>query len=239
MSNETITETITIGQMLGYNATPIPGTGVVLNKYSPTAQLLLAQQTVLISNPVTQEYGAKVKVRNDKGELVFKGLGIIPPGCIGPPEHIHPTYDESFTVLEGSFDFLMNKKSRTIYEGETLIVKRGTPHTFKPADMTRINSMLVEANPPGKLQEVIRTIWGLAHDGKTNDKGQPKEFWQGIAIGYELQDDTLFVSPPPFVQRLMFTMFGKTALRKGYKGIYDKYVADSFWLERVQQMPQE
>lgn len=235
MSNETIT----IGQTLDHNTAIIPGTGVVLNKYSPTAQVLLAQETVIISNPVTQEYGAKVQILNDRGEATFKGLGIIPPGCIGPPEHIHPSYDETFTVLEGSFDFLMNKKSRKIYEGETLIVKRGTPHTFKPADTTRVNSFLVEANPPGKLQEVIRTLWGLAHDGKTNNKGQPNEFWQGIAIGHELQDDTLFVSPPPFVQRLMFTVFGTTASNKGYKGIYDKYVADSFWLNRVQQISQE
>nr|WP_294936521.1 cupin domain-containing protein [uncultured Flavobacterium sp.] len=225
-----------VGQTLDKNGNPVAGTGVVLKKNSPTAKLLFAQKTVLISNPITKEYGAEMQFRNDNGEVQIKGLGIIPPGCIGPPEHIHPSYDETFTVVEGSFDFLMNKKTKRVNEGETVIVPKGIPHTFKPADNSKVCSFLVTSDPPGKLQEVIRTVWALAHEGKTNSKGQPNEFWQGIAIGYELQDDTLFSAPPPFVQKIMFRLFGKTAVKKGYKGIYDEYVNDEYWMNKVNQI---
>ncbi len=233
------TETITIGRRLDDKGMPIEGTGVLLNIQSLTAKLLLAKQTIILSNPVTGEYGAQVEIANEKNEPVAKGLGIIPPGSIGPPEHIHPSYDEIFTVVEGSFEFLVNKKIKSITEGETIIVPKGVAHTFKPADKTKICSFLVEAQPKGKLQEVIRTIWGLAHDGKTNSKGQPKEFWQGIAIGSELQNDTLFASPPPSVQHLLFKLFAKTAFKKGYKGIYEKYEQDSFWTTRIEQLRQK
>lgn len=231
-----MSETILIGRSLDASGEPIEGTGVVLNRQSPTAQLLLARNVVVISNPVTNEYGAKIQVENEKGEFVEKGLGIVPPNSIGPPVHIHPTYDETFTVVEGSFEFILNKKPVIISKGEKVVVKRGMAHTFKPADESKICSFLLEANPEGKLNDVIRTIWGLAHDGKSNSKGQPNEFWQGIAIGSELKDDTLFVSPPPFVQRFMFKIFGRTASKKGYKGIYDKYTDDHFWNERVEQI---
>lgn len=230
------TGTIIIGRTLDAQGNPVEGTGVVLTKNSPTATLLAGQNTVIIANPITKEYGAAISAQ-DRGQLVVKGLGIIPPGSLGPPEHIHPSYDETFTVVEGSFDFLLNKKTTRISAGETVTVKRGTAHTFKPADQKRVCSFLLEANPPGKLNEVIRTIWGLAVDGKTDAKGQPKEFWQGIAIGSELKDDTLFVSPPPALQRLLFKLFGQTAKRKGYQGIYDKYSSDNFWTSHVEQLP--
>ncbi|MGX7666379.1 cupin domain-containing protein [Flavobacterium pedocola] len=225
-----------IGQTLDKTGNPLPGTGVTLDKNSPTAKLLLSQQTVIISNPITKEYGAELKIKKDNGEVEIKGLGIIPPGCLGPPEHIHPGYNETFTVVEGSFDFLMNKKTIRVSEGETVIVPKSTSHTFKPADSSKVCSFLVSSDPPGKLQEVIRTVWALAHEGKTDHKGQPNEFWQGIAIGYELKDDTLFASPPPFIQKIMFKLFGKTALKKGYKGINDVYVTDDYWIKKVNQI---
>lgn len=231
------TTNILIGRSFTADGLPIEGSGVLLERNSPTARLLLAQQdTVIIANPVTKEYGAAVLVKNKHGKEVLQGLGIIPPASVGPPPHIHPSYDETFTVLEGSFDFLLNGKTLRIGEGETIVVKKGTAHTFKPAATDSVCSFLLEADPPGKLNEVIRTIWGLALDGKTNAKGQPKDFWQGIAIGHELADDTLFVSPPPFVQKLLFKWFGKTATKRGYKGIYDTYTADDFWKKRVEQL---
>ena len=228
-------ETITIGRTINAQGLPVEGSGVSLDLNSPTAKLLLAQDVVIISNPVTKEYGASIQVMNERGESIEKGLGIIPPHSIGPPMHIHPNYDETFTVVEGAFEFILNKKPIIIKEGETITVKRGITHTFKSAEENKVCSFLLEANPEGKLNEVIRTIWGLAHDGKTNSKGQPKEFLQGIAIGNELKDDTLFVSPPPFIQRFMFKLLGKTATKKGFKGIYDKYTDDSFWTSKVEQ----
>jgi quercetin dioxygenase-like cupin family protein len=231
------TTTLLIGRCFTADRLPIEGSGVLLERNSPTARLLLAQRdTVIIANPITREYGAAVWLKNKEGEAVLKGLGIIPPASVGPPPHIHPNYDETFTVLEGCFDFLLNGKTVRIAEGETMVVKKGTAHTFKPAANNRVCSFLLEANPPGKLNEVIRTIWGLALDGKTNSKGQPSNFFQGIAIGHELADDTLFVSPPPFIQRALFKLLGKTATKKGYKGIYDTYSADDFWRKRVEQL---
>lgn len=227
--------TIIIGRSMDSYGKPLLHTGVKIHKGSKTNQLLSSQNTVIISNPVTKEYGALLNFTNADGKQISKGLGIIPPGSLGPPKHIHPQYDETFTVIEGSFLFFLNNKTSTVKEGETLTVKKGTAHTFKPADNSKVSAFILEANPPGKLNEVIRTIWGLAHDGKTKPNGQPSEFLQGIAIGCELEQDTLFVSPPPFIQKTFFKLFGKMAAKKGFKGIYEKYTSDDFWMSRVEQ----
>ncbi len=227
--------TLFIGRTLNAQGKPVPGTGIELPLNSKITQLLHSQKTVIISNPVTKEYGAMISLKNENGISINKGLGIIPPDSIGPPKHIHPEYDEIFTVVEGTFLFTINNNTRIVSEGEKIIVARGTAHTFKPAE-NKICAFLLEANPPGKLNEVIRTIWGLAHDGKTNTRGQPREFLQGIAIGCELEHDTLFVSPPPFIQKTFFKLFRKLAFRKGFRGIYEKYSDDKFWISRVEQV---
>lgn len=96
-------------------------------------------------------------------------------------------------------------------------------------------SFLVEAKPVGKLNEVVHTIFGLAHDQKLVKKGRPG-IWHGIAIGKELSNDTYFSSPPVAIQRFMFRLFGKTATAKGYKAIYPEYGEDDFWRRKVEQI---
>jgi quercetin dioxygenase-like cupin family protein len=104
---------------------------------------------------------ARVQVQNSNGTLTTKGLGIIPPGCIGPPKHIHPSYSEEFTIVEGSFYFYLGNKKQMINSGEVVVVPPGTAHTFQPANTSQVNSFLVEAKPAGKLEEVIKTVWAL------------------------------------------------------------------------------
>jgi mannose-6-phosphate isomerase-like protein (cupin superfamily) len=225
--------TITIGQTLDGKGQPIPGTGVTLAADSPTAQLLRAHpNAVMISNPITREYGAALHSTGTDGVPVAKGLGIIPPGSLGPPEHIHPAYEEIFEVVEGQFTFWLSKKPRVVSAGDTITVPPGVAHTFRPVG-DQVAAFLLEARPAGQLNEVIRTIFGLAHDGQLDKKGRPG-FWQGIAIGNELRNDTLFTSPSPAIQRLLFKLLGKTAAKKGYQAVYPRYVDDAFWRSRVQ-----
>ena len=228
-------KTITIGRTLDKKGTPTEGTGVELNTDGATIKLLNAQKKiVLFSNPVTGEYAATVHVTDAQGVTTEKGLGILPPTASGPPMHIHPSYEEEFEVVEGSALFILDKKEVIMHAGDKIVVDKGVAHTFKPYGDS-ILSVLVEARPAGKLNEVVHTIFGLAHEGKLDKKGQPN-FWQGIAFGSELSDDTVFTSPPPAIQRIVFKLFAKTALKKGYKALYPEYMEDEFWIKRVEQM---
>lgn len=224
-----------IGRTLNKNGEPIEGTGVELNMEGPTFKLLATQENLIIfSNPVTSEYAASVDIKDENGNITTKGLGILPAGASGPPKHIHPSYEEEFEVVEGSAIFVLNNKEIIMHAGEKVIVPAGTAHTFRPHGKEFL-SVLVEARPLGKLNEVVHTIFGLAHDGKLDKKGRPN-FWQGIAFGSELSDDTVFTSPPPAIQRLIFKLFAKSAKKRGYKALYPEYMEDSFWKNRVEQL---
>lgn len=226
---------IIIGRTLNKSGEPIEGSGVELNMDGPTIQLLTTQKnTVFFSNPITGEFAASVDIPNEKGEIIGKGLGILPPGASGPPMHFHPSYEEEFEVVEGTAIFILNKKELIMKTGDKVVVEAGVPHTFRPQGNS-ILSVLVEARPIGKLNEVIHTIFGLAHEGKLNKKGQPN-FWQGIAFGSELSNDTVFTSPPPIIQKFIFKIFSNSAKRRGFKALYPEYMEDLFWIKRVEQL---
>ncbi len=227
-----------IGRTLDKTGKPIEGTGVALSTDGATFQLLLKEkELVLFSNPITGEYAAEVHITEGNGEVVIKGLGILPAGASGPPKHIHPTYEEEFEVVEGEALFILNKDQKIMHAGEKIVVPAGVAHTFKPHGDSLL-SVLVVARPAGKLNEVVHTIFGLAHEGKLDKKGQPN-FWQGIAFGSELMDDTVFTSPPPGVQKFVFKLFAAKAKRKGYKALYPEYMKPDFWNKRVEQLKKE
>lgn len=58
-----------------------------------------------------------------------------PPGG-GPPPHQHSREDETFTVLEGEFEFLDKGEWRSIPKGEFIFARRGSVHTFRNAGST-------------------------------------------------------------------------------------------------------
>ena len=62
-----------------------------------------------------------------------------------PPLHIHQTEDEIFYILEGDFRFQLGETERRAAAGATLLVAKGTPHTYR-----------VESRGGGRWLTVIR-----------------------------------------------------------------------------------
>ncbi len=44
--------------------------------------------------------------------------------------HLHRSDDEAWYVLEGRLGFLVDGENREVNAGESLLVRRGTPHTY-------------------------------------------------------------------------------------------------------------
>jgi quercetin dioxygenase-like cupin family protein len=62
-----------------------------------------------------------------------------------PPLHLHRTEDEIFYILEGDFRFQLGEAERRATAGTTLLVPKGTPHTYR-----------VESRGGGRWLTVIR-----------------------------------------------------------------------------------
>lgn len=53
------------------------------------------------------------------------------PDVPGPPPHLHEKYHETFYIIEGKMDFIINGQQITIKQGETIDIPSQTVHTFK------------------------------------------------------------------------------------------------------------
>ena len=56
---------------------------------------------------------------------------VLPADCEPPPPHVHPHQVETYTVIEGSFDVLVDQTWQTLGPGESASVPVGVSHTFR------------------------------------------------------------------------------------------------------------
>jgi len=187
-----------------------------------------------MTNPKTGELGTTVLHKDRDGNMVERGFGIMRAGAMGPPMHIHPGYTEYFEVFEGQAIFTLDGKKKLLVPGDKIVVSPDTPHTFSPHGDHYL-AIFVDAHPTGKLKDIIATLFGLAHEGKTGRKGQPG-FWQSMVMGAELSDDTVFTHIPPKLQQSLFKLFGPVGKFMGYEAIYERFLEERYWKKWVEQL---
>lgn len=55
------------------------------------------------------------------------------PGMVGPPQHIHHGHDETFYIVEGTYEWTFGTETVIAQPGAFLYIPRGQPHTFRNA----------------------------------------------------------------------------------------------------------
>jgi quercetin dioxygenase-like cupin family protein len=98
------------------------------------------------------------------GEM-FESKVRFDPRVPGPPPHLHPSSEESFEVVEGSFDVFQDGQWTTLGPGETAAVRPGAPHTFRnAADETA--TVVIRVRPAGRSEAFFRHMQKLIGEGK-------------------------------------------------------------------------
>src|SRR5437764_1258957 len=67
---------------------------------------------------------------------------------MGPPPHVHRHADESFYILEGTFDFSLDGKAFSAGPGEFVYLPKGVVHTHSAGGGARAKA-LVTQSPSG------------------------------------------------------------------------------------------
>jgi hypothetical protein len=141
-----------------------------------------------------------------------------------PPTHYHPRQEERFEVLAGRLNVLVDGQKRTLEEGEVLIVPPGVPHEMWATETgARVDW---QTRPALKTQAFFETVWGLAKDGKVNDKGVPN-LLRAALIAREYEDEFRLASPPWAVQRILFELLAPVGRLLGYHARYPYPYSDS------------
>jgi quercetin dioxygenase-like cupin family protein len=108
------------------------------------------------------------------------------PGVAGPPQHVHHGHDETFYVVDGTYEFTIGRKRALLSPGAFLSIPNGTPHTFRNAgdDLGRI----VGTFSPGQFANYFRELAAII----TDTGGAPDhETWVDLYRRY----DTTFYEP--------------------------------------------
>jgi quercetin 2,3-dioxygenase len=96
----------------------------------------------------------KISGKDTDGQLsVFEYTGL---AKIGPALHVHLEQDEIFTVLEGSYRFVVGKETHILGAGQTIFLPRNIPHTW--IQLTDRGRMIYFLQPAGKMEEFFATM---------------------------------------------------------------------------------
>ena len=184
----------------------------------------MAKAGEVLENPVTGERGVvRLGTEDTGGNQVVVDLYVKPGGAVAG-EHVHPVIEESFTVVRGQVGFRIAGHESIAELNRRLHVPAGVAHDWWNAGEEEAH-VIVEISPgAARFEEMIRNLFGLAQDGKTNSKGIPN-LLQAALFAQEFSDVMYFTKPPLVVQRLLFGVLGSISRAMGYKGSYPKYSA--------------
>ena len=122
-------------------------------------------------------------------------------------------------VLAGSIRMRVNGVESDLLTGQKATVSAGTPHVWwNPSDQEA--RVLVDLLPALRSEEFFETFFGLAQDGKVDQKtGLPSLLVMALVLR-EFRDEICLAQPPIAVQRVLFGVLGSVGRMRGYQGVY-------------------
>ncbi len=182
----------------------------------------MAKAGDIIENPITGERIRFLETAKDTGGELLRLEYLAPPHTPGPPLHVHPYSEERFEVLSGTLTARLEGNEQSLEPGRKLAVAPGTPHTWRNDGGEEVR-VLVELRPALRMEEVFETTFNLARDGKTDERGLPKNPLRAVAMAREYADETRLARPPFAVQKVLLGALAPVCRLLEYRGYYPKH----------------
>jgi quercetin dioxygenase-like cupin family protein len=171
-----------------------------------------------IENPVTGERVTFLQTSAETGgELVLIETAVAPDGFVAA-EHVHPHQSERFEVLEGEVEFRLDGEVVVARQGDVVMVEPGAAHQFRNVGEGEAR-FLTEVRPALAFEAFLETMFGLAADGKTDDKGMPNPFRLAVIMNEQF-DLVRLPFPPAWVQRTGLALGAPMGRLLGYEPTY-------------------
>jgi Cupin domain len=129
---------------------------------------------------------------------------------------LHPYQTERFEVLSGTLTLKLGRDVVEARAGDVVTV--GTAHKFwnDGDDEARF---VCEVRPALQFEQLIETMFALAADGKTNNKGMPNPLRLAVVAKHHFGDVRL-PFPPVWMQRTGLTLGAPVGRLLGYEATY-------------------
>jgi quercetin dioxygenase-like cupin family protein len=196
----------------------------------------MARSGEVVENPMIGDRVTWRKTAQETyGELLQYEL-VVWPAAKGPLAHIHPRQEERFEVLSGTLRARVGDREQTLGAGQSLAVAPGTPHTWWNDGHDEAH-VRVEFRPALHFETILETGYGLARDGKTNEKGVPNPLQLGVMFN-EYRDEIYLAALPIAVQKVLWALLGTIGKRLGYEARYPQYSGPEPEGEETTRRPQ-
>jgi mannose-6-phosphate isomerase-like protein (cupin superfamily) len=103
-----------------------------------------------------------------------------PPAATAAPPHVHHAHDETFYVVEGSFEFAVGDDVRVLGPGGFVTVPRETPHAFRNAGTGP--GRLVGTLNPGRFAHYFRELASIID---ATGQAPAKDEWADLYARYD------------------------------------------------------
>lgn len=150
------------------------------------------------------------------GELVLIEATVAPDGFVAA-EHLHPYQSERFEVLEGEVEFKFGGEIVVAKPGDVVMVEPGASHQFRNLGEEEVR-FRTEVRPALSFETFLETMFGLAAEGKTNEKGMPHPFHLAVIMDEHL--DLVRLPSPVWIQRMGLALGAPLGRLLGYEPTY-------------------
>ena len=179
------------------------------------------------TNPVTGER-CVVRAADEDGDPahVVVDLHVSPGGRVAGA-HVHPSFSERFEVLSGRVGMRIGDQRDVGGPGTVREAPAGTVHDWWNAGDDEAHVLVElrgEAETLRRFDEMLVTLFGLAHEGRVRKDGMP-DLLQVAVIADEFSDVIRFVKPPFVIQRILFGLLAPVARRRGRRATYPQHRA--------------
>jgi quercetin dioxygenase-like cupin family protein len=192
----------------------------------------------VLANPLTGERAVvRQHASDENGNLAVADL-YLSPGAAVVGEHVHPRAAETFTIVRGLVGLEVGNKEDQAGPGDRITVPAGITHDWWNAG-PQTALVIVEVGPEPRFEEMIKNLFFLAADRKTNAKARPS-LLQVALLAKEFDGVIQFTKPPRSVQRILFGALAPLARLRGYRGSYPEYINRvSEVVDALEELPED
>jgi mannose-6-phosphate isomerase-like protein (cupin superfamily) len=148
----------------------------------------------ILTNPVTKERMTFLKTAQEtNGEYVLIELHA-EPGAVVAAAHVHPTQTETFEVVKGRLGAKVGRTTVEVGAGEVFVAPPKVAHKWWNAGEECL-VFRCEVRPALEFERLIETMFSLAADGKTNEKGMPNPLRLAVIAAHHFDDVQLPLVP--------------------------------------------
>jgi quercetin dioxygenase-like cupin family protein len=175
-----------------------------------------------IHSPQTGETLTFRSTADSSDGRLFQAELSVKPGPYVVRSHIHPSQEESFVVLEGTYGYRIGERSGIAHPGETLVCPIGIPHSQWNAG-DGVMRILYEHRPALVSAEIFfETQFGLSRDGELSPEGDIG-LLQGAVLLQVVGDFIRPATPPIWLQNVLFPVLAAVGKTRGYHARYARY----------------